>query len=39
MALLTYAVENAKLKGDQSSMKALKEVTEQIEQSILKIAL
>jgi cell division protein ZapA len=39
MALLTYAVENAKLKGDRSSMKALKEVTEQIEQSILKIAL
>ena len=39
MALLTYAAENAKLKRDLESTKELREVTDQIEQSILSIAL
>ena len=39
MALLTYAVETAKLKNDLESVKALGEVTERIEKSILSIAI
>jgi len=39
MALLTYAVENAKLKRDLDGMKVLREVTEKIEKSILSIAI
>jgi cell division protein ZapA len=39
MALLTYAVENAKLKGDLTGLQPIKDVTEQIEQSLLRIAL
>ncbi len=39
MALLTYAVENAKLKQDLAAFGALQEITDQIEHSIHQIAL
>lgn len=39
MALLTYAVENAKLKQENGDLDALKEAADQIERSILRIAI
>ena len=39
MALLTYAVENAKFKQDLTGMKSLRDITDQIEHTIHGIAL
>jgi cell division protein ZapA len=37
MALLTYAVETARLKNESSDLQELREISEQIENSILRI--
>jgi len=39
MALLTYALETAKLKNDLAGLNELREVSDQIENSILRITL
>jgi cell division protein ZapA len=38
MALLTYALETAKLKNDLTGLSDLQEITDQIEHSILRIS-
>ena len=39
MALLTYAMETARLKNDLTGVHELREISEQIENSILRIAI
>lgn len=39
MALLTYAVENAKFRRDLDGMDSLRQITEKIEHAILRIAI